>query len=86
MAEGVEQEASVSTSTFSASRSKITFEEPLADLESKNTETWQKLQGHAIVAGERLQEKIKESVTCRFCQGSVKLVENLRSKNGVGST
>ena len=69
--------------TCSASRSKITVEEPLADLES--TETWQKIHGHAIVAGERLQEKINESVTCRFCQGSVQLVENLGSKSGLGS-
>ena len=56
---------------------------PLADLEG--TETWQKIHGHAIVAGERLQEKINESVTCRFCQGSVQLVENLGSKSGLGS-
>ena len=41
--------------------------------------------GHAIVAGQRLQEKINESVTCRFCQESVELVENLGSKNGLGS-
>ena len=27
----------------------IMIEEPLADLESENTETWQKLHGHAIV-------------------------------------
>ena len=67
----------------SASRSKITVEEPLTDLES--TETWQKFYGHAIVAGQRLQEKINESVTCRFCQESVELVENLGSKNGLGS-
>ena len=47
---------------------KITVEEPLEDLESENTERWKKLRGHAIVAGgERLQEKINESVTCRFC-------------------
>ena len=58
-------------------------EEPLTDLES--TETWQKFYGHAIVAGQRLQEKINESVTCRFCQESVELVENLGSKNGLGS-
>ena len=58
-------------------------QKPLADLES--TETWQKFYGHAIVAGQRLQEKIKESVTCRFCQESVELVENLGSKNGLGS-
>ena len=38
-----------------------------------------------IVAGQRLQEKINESVTCRFCQESVELVENLGSKNGLGS-
>ena len=38
-----------------------------------------------IVAGERLQEKINKSVTCRFCQASVELVENLESKNGLGS-
>jgi len=81
-----ECEPSVSTSTLSASRSKITVEEPLADLESENAETWQKLHGHAIVACEKLQEKINESVTCRFCQGNVDLVENLGSKNGLGFT
>ena len=48
--------SSISSLTCSASRSKITVEEPLADLQS--TETWQKIHGHAIVAGERLQEKI----------------------------
>jgi len=59
------------------------------DLESENTETKaprQKLHGHTIVAGERLQEKINESVTCCFCQGSVELMENLRGKNGFDST
>ena len=44
---------------------KITVEEPLEDLERENIETWQKLQ----------QGKTNESVTCRFCQGSVELVE-----------
>ena len=47
-----ECDPSVSTSTFSARRSKITVEEPLEDLESENTET---------------------------CQGSIELVENLRT-------
>ena len=74
------------TSTFSASRSKFTEGEPLSDLKSETAETWQKLDGHAIVAGERLQEKINVSVTCRFCQGSVEVVENLRSKNELRST
>ena len=54
-------------------------EEPLEDLESVNIETWQKLHGHAIVAGERLQEKTNKSVTCHFCRGSIELVENLRT-------
>ena len=38
-----------------------------------------KSSGHAIAAGERLQEKINELVTCLFCQGNVELVENLRT-------
>ena len=78
-----ECDSSLSSSTCSASRSKITVEEPLADLES--TKTWQKFYGHAIVAGQRLQEKINEPVTCRFCQESAELVKNLGSKNGRGS-
>ena len=48
---------------------KITVEEPLEDFESEKIETWEKLQ----------QEKTNKSVTCRFCQGSVKLVENVRT-------
>ena len=51
---------------------------------AEEAESWQKFHGHAIVVRERLQEKINESVTCRFCQGSVELVENLRSKNRLG--
>ena len=47
-----ECDLSVSTSTFSARQSKITVEETLQDLESENTETWRKLPGHAIIAGE----------------------------------
>ena len=48
---------------------KITVEEPLEDLESEDIETRQKLQ----------QEKTNESVACRFRQGSVELVENVRT-------
>ena len=58
-------------------------EKSLADLE--NTETWEKLHGYGIVAGERLQEMINKTVTCCFCQESVELVENLESKNRLGS-
>ena len=57
---------------------KITVEEPLADLESENTQTWQKLHGHAIAAGERLQEKGKDQRI-----GDLSLLS--RSKNGLGS-
>ena len=46
---------------------KITVEEPLEDLESENIEKWQKLK----------QEKTNESVTCRFCPGSVGKCTNL---------
>ena len=49
-------------------------------------ETWQKLSGRSIIACERLQEKFDEAVTCRFCQGNVKLFENVGKKNGLGST
>ena len=62
---------------------KLRLKNSLADLES--TETWQKFYGHAIVGGQRLQEQINESVSYRFCQESVELVENLGSKNGLGS-
>ena len=44
-------------------------EEPLEDLKSENTETWQKLHAHSIVAGQRTQKKINKSVTCHFCPG-----------------
>ena len=81
-----ECDPSVSSSTKSASRSKIMVEEPLADLDSQCTETLLKIHGYAIIAGERLQERISELVTCRFCQGNVELVENLQSENGLGST
>ena len=65
-----ECDSSLSSSTCSASRSKITVEEPLADLES--TETWQKFYGHAIVAGQRLQEKINEPEDLACCISAVK--------------
>lgn len=56
-----------------------TVKEPLTNLESERIKTRQKLLGHTIVAGETLQEKINEAVTCHFCQGSVEILENLGS-------
>ena len=44
-----------------ASRSKIHVEERDND---EAGETWQKLSGHSIIAGERLQETFDEAVTC----------------------
>ena len=67
----------------SASRSKTPVEERDNDDASK---TWQKLSGHSITAGKRLQEKFDKAVTCRFCQGNVELLENVGNKNGLGST
>ena len=49
----------------SASRSKIQLEQP--DEES----------GRAIVLSEKLLEKLDESVSCRFCQGRVQVMENV---------
>ena len=40
----------------------------------------------SIVAGKKLQEKLKEAVCCRFFQGSVELLKNVSSKSGLGST
>ena len=45
---------SASTWTFSAGRSKIMVKEPLEDLESGSTETWQKLHGQTAGEDERI--------------------------------
>ena len=58
----LKQSSTESVSTpKSASRSKIHVEERNNDEAGK---TWQKLSGHSIIAGERLQEKFDEAVTC----------------------
>ena len=75
---------SVSTpGSSSASRSKIWVEEP--DQVGDDSETWQKLNGHAFISGEKLQEQLDEAVTCRFCQGSMQLLENVENNNELGS-
>ena len=40
----------------------------------------------SIVARQKLEEKLQEAVCCRFCQGSVELLENVISKTGLGLT
>ena len=69
----------------SASRSKIQLEEP--DEESQSADgTWKTISGRAIVSSEKLLEKLDESVSCRFCQGRVQVMENVATKHGLGST
>ena len=60
---------------MSASRSKIRLEE--AEEEQEDVGSWEKLNGRTIVSGENLQEKLHESVSCRFCHGDVELQENV---------
>ena len=38
-----------------------------------------------IIERQNIQEKLQEAVCCRFCQGSVELLENVSSKTGLGS-
>ena len=42
--------------------------------------------GRRTCSGREASRKLKEAVCCRFCQGSVKLLENVSSKSGLGST
>ena len=69
----------------SASRSKIQIEDCDEKRMSRHR-LWQRLNGRAIVSGEKLQEKLQEAVCCRFCQGRVEILENLSRKSGLGST
>ncbi|CAH3024705.1 unnamed protein product, partial [Porites evermanni] len=64
--------------TESASCSKIQLEEP--------DETWKTISGRAIVSSEKLLEKLDESVSCRFCQGRVLVMENVATKHALGYT
>ena len=42
--------------------------------------------GRRTCSGREASRKLKEAVRCRFCQGSVKLLENVSSKSGLSST
>ena len=73
----------------SASRSKIQLEEPDEESQLSSSTpsadgTWKTISDRAIVSSEKLLEKLDES--CRFCQGRVKVMENVASKHGLGST
>ena len=67
----------------SASRAKIEGKDESAEPDSQ--ESWQKLAGRTIVAGDRLQDNLFKSVSCRFCHADVTLLENASSKSGLGS-
>ena len=60
---------------MSASRSKIRLEE--AEEEQEDVGSWAKLNGRTTVSGENLQEKLQQSVLCRFCHRDVELQENV---------
>ena len=61
-----------------------------AKIEGKGTElhsqeSWQKLTGRTIVAGDRLEENLLKSVSCQFCHADVTLLENVSARSGLGS-
>ncbi|CAH3022478.1 unnamed protein product, partial [Porites evermanni] len=75
----------------SASRFKIRLEEPDEESQLSSSTpsadgTWKTISGRAIVSTEKLLEKLDESVSCRFCQGRVQVMENVATKHGLGST
>ena len=49
-----------------------------AELDSQKL--WQKLAGQTIVAGDHLQENLLKSVSCRFCDADVTLLENVSAR------
>lgn len=45
-----------------------------------------KLNVRAIVLGKMLQDSMSDAVWCRLCQGHVEIIENVSSRNGLGSS
>ena len=72
---------------MSASRAKISLQlQETVEGEEIDEENWTKVKGRSIVSGERLQERLGDAVSCRFCQGDVDIMENVKSRNGLGSS
>ena len=67
-----DHEASEQTE-MSTSRRKIQVQETV-EAEEIDEEKWTKLKGRSIVSA------------CRFCQGDVNIMENVLSRNGLGSS
>ena len=66
----------------SATHSKIQLKEPdeesqLSSLTPSADRTWKTISGRAVVSSEKLLDKLDESVSCRFCQGRVQVVEKM---------
>ena len=70
---------------MSESRSKIQLQETVEAGEI-DKEKWRKLKGRSVVSGERLQERLGDAISCRFCQGDVNIMDNVPSRNGLGSS
>ena len=64
------------------SRSKIQLEKPDEESQLNSStpcadRTWKTISSQAIISSEKLLEKLDESVSCRFCQGRVQVVEKI---------
>ena len=86
--EELEADESLDVVETSASHSKIAKKELTEEKETHKDkeESWQKICGRTVVCGAQLREKLEESVCCRFCNENVKILQNIASKQGLGST
>ena len=53
--------------------------------EPYSQESWQKLAHQTTIAGDRLQENLLKSVSYRFCDADVTLLENVSARSGLCS-
>ena len=71
----------------SASHSKIRKLTVVKETEGgAEKESWQSTSGQTLVNVDTLQQKISESMSCRYCQNEVELTENVSGRRGFGST
>ena len=70
-------------SIYSSSRSKMEDKGKKMNLQTRT----HKSHGRTIVAGNRLQENLVKSVSCRFCHADVtQLLENVSTSSGLSSS
>ena len=69
--------------TVSASWAKIEGKGKDEPAEPDSQESCQKLAGQTTVPGDRLQENLLKSVSCRFCHAHVTLLENVSARSGL---